>query len=82
MSLTKRVATPITSAAASRKRRPRAAKEAPVSPTTESLKLPTHLALQPRQPHPLTTEEAMVVRDREGRVLARIDALRADLLPN
>lgn len=73
---------PITSAAASRKRRPKAAKEAPVSPTTESLKLPTHLALTPRQPHPLTTEEAMVVRDQDGRVLARIDALRPDLLPN
>ncbi len=53
-----------------------------MSPMTEALKLPIYLALTTRQPNPLTADEAMVVRDREGRVLARIDTLRADLLPN
>ncbi len=53
-----------------------------MSPQTESLRIPDDLELRPSQPHPLTTEEAMVVRDRDGRVLARIETLRADLLPN
>lgn len=53
-----------------------------MSPTTETLYIPDGLTLSPRQTHPLTTEEAMVVRDQDGRVVARIDALRADLLPN
>jgi hypothetical protein len=53
-----------------------------MSPTTESLKLPPDLSLANRQPHPLTTEEHMVVRGRDGTVLARVEALRPDLLPN
>lgn len=57
-------------------------KEADMSPMTESLKLPPALVLVPRQPHPLSTEEHQVVQDREGRVLARIEALRPDLLPS
>jgi hypothetical protein len=70
------------SAAASRKRRRVAAKEGAMSPQIETLQLPTHLLLAPREPNPRSTDETQVVRDRDGRVLARIDTLRADLLPS
>ncbi len=53
-----------------------------MSPTTEKLRLPDPLRLLPAQPAPRSTDEHMVVRDREGRTLARIDVLRPDLLPN
>jgi hypothetical protein len=78
-----RKSVPITSAAAkTRTKRNAAGKKADMSPTSESLKLPPTMTLAPRQPHPLTTEEWMVVRDREARVVARIDATRPDLLPS
>jgi hypothetical protein len=53
-----------------------------MSPTTESLKLPPTLTLRPREANPRSTDEAIVVRDRDGRTVARIDVLRVDLLPN
>jgi hypothetical protein len=70
-------------AARNHKGKARAArKEAPMSPTTESLKLPPTLTLRPREANPRSTDEAIVVRDRDGRTVARIDVLRVDLLPN
>lgn len=53
-----------------------------MSPQAEALRVPPAFTLLPRQAHPLSTEEAMVLRDRDGRVLARIDTLRSDLLPS
>lgn len=53
-----------------------------MSPTTEQLRIPSTLTLSTRQLDQRSTEELMVVRFDEGRVLAAIQTLRADLLPN
>ncbi len=53
-----------------------------MSPQIERLHIPEGLTLSTRSGNPLTAEEAMVLRHRDGSVLARIEALRPDLLPN
>ncbi len=72
----------VTTAAKAKKIRASRRKGATVSPIVEQLHIPEGLTLSTRQGNPLTAEEAMVLRDRDGRTLARIEALRADLLPN
>jgi hypothetical protein len=79
--LTKRDPRPIKSAAAKGKRR-KAAEEAPVSPTQDRINVPPTLVLEPRDRQRRTADEAMVLRTRQGAVVARIDVLRPDLLPN